>query len=85
MDNAIYEAAVKALYVAVLISLVPVTTATVSGFVIAIFQTLTQIQEQTLPFFFKMISTFSVLYAASSWASSALLEYSREIYELIGL
>lgn len=84
MDSVIQEMAIRALYVAVIISLVPVGTATITGFIVATFQTLTQVQEQTLPFFFKMIATFGVMYAASSWASKALLEYSREIFQIIG-
>lgn len=84
MESIIQEMAVKALYIAVIISLVPVGTATLTGFLVAIFQTLTQVQEQTLPFFFKMIATFSVMYLASSWASSALLEYCKLIFDAMG-
>lgn len=84
MEEAMQVMAIKALCVSVIISLVPVGTATLAGFTVALFQTLTQVQDQTLPFFFKMLATFGVLYAASSWASSALLEFSKEVFELIG-
>lgn len=83
MDSVIQEMAMRALYVAVIISLVPVGTATVTGFIVATFQTLSQVQEQTLPFFFKMIATFGVMYVASSWASKAILEFSLAIFQAI--
>lgn len=83
MDSVIQEMAMRALYVAVIISLVPVGTATVTGFIVATFQTLSQVQEQTLPFFFKMIATFGVMYVASSWASKALLAFSLAIFQAI--
>ncbi len=81
MEELIDNLAVKALYIAVIISLVPVGAATCVGFIVATFQTLTQIQEQTLPFFFKMITTFSAMYFMSAWASATLLEYCKLIFE----
>ena len=80
MDDIINNFAAKALYITFIISLLPVGVATTVGLTVAILQTLTQIQEQTLPFFFKMVSIFSALYLMSSWASSVILEFTKSVY-----
>ncbi|MBY0443578.1 MAG: flagellar biosynthetic protein FliQ, partial [Burkholderiales bacterium] len=44
----------RALYLVLLLSAWPIIVATVVGLLIGLFQTVTQLQEQTLPFGFKL-------------------------------
>ena len=54
------------------------------GVVIAIFQAVTQIHEQTIGFIFKVVVIVSVLLIGGGWMLESLQEYTREIVALIG-
>ncbi len=54
------------------------------GVVIAIFQAVTQIHEQTIGFIFKVVVIVSVLLIGGGWMLESLQEYTREIFALIG-
>ena len=54
------------------------------GVVVAIFQAVTQIHEQTIGFIFKVVVIVSVLLIGGGWMLEALQEYTREIFALIG-
>lgn len=60
----------------------------VIGFLISIFQAVTQIQEQTLTFIPKIIGLILVIVTAGPWMLSQILVYTTELYagipELIG-
>ena len=60
MDELIY-AGNKALQLTLILSLPPVIVATLVGLLIGLFQTVTQIQEQTLPFGIKLVAQQSML------------------------
>ena len=53
------------------------------GVLIAIFQAVTQIHEQTLSFILKMIVVILVLLIGGGWMMETLLEYTREIFTLM--
>lgn len=53
------------------------------GVLIAIFQAVTQIHEQTLGFILKLIVVILVLLIGGGWMMETLLDYSRGIFELI--
>ena len=53
------------------------------GVLLAIFQAVTQIHEQTLSFIFKLIVVISVLLIGGSWMMQNLLEYAQWLYELM--
>ena len=53
------------------------------GVVVAIFQAVTQIHEQTLSFIFKVVVVVLVLLIGGGWMMETLLDYAREIFELI--
>jgi flagellar biosynthesis protein FliQ len=53
------------------------------GLVIAIFQTTTSIQEQTLTFVPKMIAIFAVIVILSSWIIRMLVNYTKSVFLLI--
>ena len=53
------------------------------GVVVAIFQAVTQIHEQTISFILKLIVVVSVLLIAGGWMMDTLQDYTREIFSLI--
>ena len=53
------------------------------GVVIAIFQAVTQIHEQTISFMLKLIVVILVLLIGGSWMLTTLRDYTKEIFALI--
>lgn len=53
------------------------------GVVVAIFQAVTQIHEQTIGFVLKLIVVVGVLLIAGGWMMDTLQDYTREIFSLI--
>lgn len=53
------------------------------GVLIAIFQAVTQIHEQSLAFILKLIVVVLVLLLAGSWMMETLLDYSRDLFALM--
>ncbi|VVO48449.1 EscS/YscS/HrcS family type III secretion system export apparatus protein [Pseudomonas fluorescens] len=72
----------KTLYLILILTAWPVIVATVVGLIIGVFQTVTQLQEQTLPFGFKLLSVSICLFLLSGWYGETLLNFSREVINL---
>lgn len=53
------------------------------GVLVAIFQAVTQIHEQTIGFILKVTVIVAVLLLAGGWMLTTLQEYTREIFDLI--
>ncbi|GHC93046.1 flagellar export apparatus protein FliQ [Pseudorhodoferax aquiterrae] len=53
------------------------------GFVVSVFQALTQINEPTLSFVPKLVAAVLVLALAGAWMLSTLVDYIRKILESI--
>ena len=53
------------------------------GVVVAIFQAVTQIHEQTISFILKLVIVVGVLLVAGGWMLTTLQEYTREIFDLM--
>lgn len=53
------------------------------GVLLAIFQAVTQIHEQTLSFIFKLTVVIIVLLIAGGWMMENLLDYARGLYEMM--
>lgn len=53
------------------------------GVLIAIFQAVTQIHEQSLAFILKLIVVVLVLLIAGGWMMQTLLDYSRDLFTLM--
>ena len=53
------------------------------GVVVAIFQAVTQIHEQTISFVLKLIVVISVLLLGGGWMLDTLKDYSLDIFSLI--
>ena len=57
-------------------SLPPIVVATAVGLVVALFQALTQIQDQTLPYAVKIIATFLVIVYAMNYVFGDLVNFT---------
>ncbi len=53
------------------------------GVLLAIFQAVTQIHEQTLSFIFKLTVVITVLLVGGGWMMETLLDYARSLFELM--
>ncbi len=54
-----------------------------AGVVVAIFQAVTQIHEQTISFILKLVIVVGVLLLAGGWMLTTLQEYTRELFDLM--
>ncbi len=54
-----------------------------AGVVVAVFQAVTQIHEQTISFILKVVIVVGVLLLAGGWMLTTLQEYTREIFDLM--
>lgn len=81
MDELLY-AGNKALQLTLILSMPPVLVATIVGLMIGLFQTVTQIQEQTLPFGIKLVAVILCIYLMSGWFGEHILNYSVEMMNL---
>lgn len=73
----------KAIYLVLLLSAYPIIVATVVGLVVALIQTVTQIQEQTLPFGVKLLATALCLLLMAGWMSRTIMTFYNEILIMI--
>lgn len=53
------------------------------GVVVALFQAVTQIHEQTIGFILKLVVIIGVLLIGGGWMMETLLDYSRGLFALI--
>lgn len=53
------------------------------GVVVAIFQAVTQIHEQTLSFIFKLTVVIIVLVVGGGWMMETLMDYARSLFDLM--
>lgn len=80
--NDIVFASNKVLFLVLLLSAAPIIVATVVGLAVGLIQTITQLQEQTLPFGVKLICVILCLFLTSGWYGEVLLNYGREVIML---
>lgn len=76
--NEITFAGNKALYLILMLSALPIAVATVVGLLVGLFQTVTQLQEQTLPFGLKLLSVALCLFLVAGWYGDILINFARE-------
>ncbi|MBB5390576.1 MULTISPECIES: EscS/YscS/HrcS family type III secretion system export apparatus protein [unclassified Herbaspirillum] len=72
----------KSLYLVLMLVLWPVVVATVVGLLVGLFQTVTQLQEQTLPFGIKLLCVSLCLFLLSGWYGEVLVNFGREVIRL---
>lgn len=80
--NEIIFAGNKALYLILMLSALPILVATVVGLLVGLFQTVTQLQEQTLPFGLKLLSVVLCLFLIAGWYGDILIAFSREVIRM---
>ena len=54
-----------------------------AGVLVALFQAVTQIHEQTIGFILKVVIVMGVLLLSGGWMLTTLQEYAREIFDLM--
>jgi flagellar biosynthetic protein FliQ len=71
----------QALFLVLVVSAPPVLMSLLVGFIIALFQATTQIQEQTLTFAPKMVAVFGILAIMGAWIGSQLVRFTFHIFD----
>ncbi|HWJ66546.1 MAG TPA: flagellar biosynthesis protein FliQ [Nocardioides sp.] len=82
-DTAIIEIALKTMLVALELSAPILATSLVIGFVISLFQSMTQIQEFTLSFVPKLVGVGLALLFCGNWMLHTLMEFTTELFEIL--
>ena len=80
MDSHLTEIAANALVKVLLLSAPTVIVALAVGFLISMFQAVTQIQEQTLTFVPKIIAVFLVLLVTGGWMVTSITEFTQDTW-----
>ncbi len=75
----------QAMTLVLYLSLPVVIIATIVGLGAGLFQALTSIQDQTLPFGLKLIGVIVVLLFTAQWMGNELLIYTDRVYQAIAL
>ena len=84
MDAAIVsDVLMDALGVAIKLSAPMLILALAVGVLIAIFQAVTQIHEQSLGFILKILVVIAVLLIGGGWMLETLQDYTRELFQII--
>lgn len=65
------------------LSLPVVVVTTAIGLLAGLFQALTQIQDQSLPFGLKLVAVIIVLLITGGWIAQELLNYVEQLYRII--
>ena len=73
----------QALMLVLLLSMPPIIAAAGVGLLISLIQALTQIQEQTLPFAFKLIAVIISIFLTARWMGLEIYHYSLAIMRMI--
>jgi len=66
----------SALIVVLKLTAVPIAFATIVGIIVGLFQTVMQIQEQTLPFGLKMLAVFASIFMLIEWFSAEMMSFA---------
>ncbi|NVK32350.1 MAG: type III secretion system export apparatus subunit SctS [Gammaproteobacteria bacterium] len=72
-----------AIVITLMLSMPPIIVATVVGLLVSLFQAVTQLQEQSLPFALKLVALVVTLMAVVPWAGSQLVQYTQQLFDLI--
>ena len=83
MESALTELAALALMKVLIWSAPAVLAGLLVGFMISLFQAVTQIQEQTLTFVPKIIAVFVVLLVTGGWLIGEIQLFTQETYSTV--
>ncbi len=73
----------EGLWLILILSLLPLLASLVVGLVVSLFQTLTQIQEQTLTFVPKIIAIILVIMISGGWMMDTLREFAVRVFDMM--
>ncbi len=73
----------EALLLVLILSLPPILVAATVGIAVSLVQALTQVQEQTISFVFKLVAIIVVLLATTGWLGSELFSYASIAFDKI--
>ncbi len=79
-DAVVINVATQAIFLVLILSGPILITAMAVGFVVALLQTITSIQEQTLAFVPKTLVVFSVIIAIGPWLLSTMVGYISNLW-----
>jgi flagellar biosynthetic protein FliQ len=80
-DTSIIELAMRTMMVALKLSAPILATSLVIGFVVSLFQSMTQIQEFTLAFVPKLIGVGIALLVCGNWMLHTLMTFTIDLFE----
>jgi flagellar biosynthesis protein FliQ len=83
MDAAVIDIAVQAMIIAAKLSAPMLLVALSIGFIVSLFQSVTQIQEPTLSFVPKAVGVAVVLVVAGSWMLAEMNEFTTGLFDRI--
>ncbi len=83
IDPDIISLTAQALLLTLILSMPPIVAASAVGLLISLIQALTQIQEQTLPFAFKLIAVIISILLTARWMGIEVYNYSLAIMNQI--
>ena len=78
-------AMMHAMYLTLWLSLPPIVVASVVGTLFALFQALTQIQEQTLSFAIKLVAVMITIVMTARWVGGELFNFTVSLFETLPL
>lgn len=76
---------IKAMMLVLLVSAPPIVVAAITGFLVSLFQSLTQIQEQTLSFAVKLIAVALTLLVVSHWLGAEVYNFTLTIFDTLAM
>ena len=79
----VLDIASQGIWTLIIVSLPMMLVGLVVGVVIALFQALTQINDQTLTFVPKILAVFAALLVAGPWLMSSLVSYTSNLFEML--
>ena len=82
-DNDIIDIAMQTMVVSLKLSAPILVTALAVGFLVSLFQSMTQIQEFTLAFVPKLVGVGVALLLSGSWMLQTLVDFTRDLFEMV--
>lgn len=83
LDPILTDLTHKALVLVLLLSLPPIVVAAVVGILVSLVQAVTQIQDQTLSFAFRLVAVIITLMVTVRWLGQQVLVFTANIFENI--
>jgi type III secretion protein S len=83
LDPILTDLTHKALVLVLLLSLPPIVVAALVGILVSLVQAVTQIQDQTLSFAFRLVAVIITLMVTVRWLGQQVLVFTANIFENI--